>query len=295
MLDCLEREAAADLRTGISVVLNVRDEERHLPYALRSVASWAADVVVVDMASTDATVRIAESLGARVFPHERLAWVEPARAFAIAQARCPWILLLDADELVPEPLSRRLRELARHGEADVVRLPRVNYLLGGPLLSTGWNPSREMHARFFRRGAVLIPDRLHQPFRPRPGMRSLDLPYVEGEALVHFNYVDVDHFVAKLDRYTTLEAEHALARGERSSGRRALAEALREWAARYLRHGGFRDGWRGFYLALLMAFYRITVQAKMASRERLGSAADVDRSYAREAERLLAEYRTPVG
>jgi glycosyltransferase involved in cell wall biosynthesis len=289
----LERGSPSASGTDVSVVLNVRDEERHLPYALRSVVPWAAEVVVVDMASTDATVRIAESFGARVLQHERLGWVEPARGFAIAQARCPWILLLDADELVPAGLARRLREVASRGEADVVRIPRVNHLLGGPLLSTGWNPERERHARFFRPGAVLMPDRLHQPFRPGPGMRTLDLPYAPGEALVHFNYLDVDHFVAKLDRYTTLEAEHALARGERSSRVRALRAALYEWATRYLWHGGARDGWRGFYLSLLMAFYPIAVQAKMASRERLGAAAEVDRSYAREAERLLAEYDVP--
>lgn len=278
----------------ISVVLNTLDEERHLPFALRSVASWATEIIVVDMESRDRSAEIARGFGARVLTHERIGWVEPARGMAIAQATQPWVLVLDADEVVPIGLSRRLRAVAARDDVDVVRIPRVNYLLGAPLLHSGWNPNREMHARFFRPGAVAMPTRLHQPFRPVDGARILDLEYVAGEALVHFNYTDVDHFVAKLAHYTTLEAEHALAHGEVASGGRAVGGAAREWGVRYLWHGGWRDGWRGFYLALLMAFYRIVVQAKMTSRRRLGSAADVDRLYQRAAEDLVAAYRRDV-
>jgi glycosyltransferase involved in cell wall biosynthesis len=270
--------------------VNTLEAERHIPYVLRSVASWVDEMVVVDMESTDRTVAVATELGARVVMHPRLDSVEPARPFAIAQARQPWVLLLDADELVPLGLSRRLRAIATRRDVEVVRIPRVNYLLGAPLLHTGWNPERERHVRFFRPGAVAMPTRLHEPFQARPGARMLDVPYVAGEALLHFNYTDVDEFVARLARYTSNEAVDAIALGERSSPVRALAGAVREWAVRYLWHGGWRDGWRGFYLAWLMASYRLIVQAKIASRERLGSAADVDRGYRRAAEEILAEY-----
>lgn len=275
---------------AISVVVNTLDAERHLAHALRSVASWAAEIVVVDMESTDRTVAIAGAHGARVVSHPRADCVEAARAFAVAQATGPWVLLLDADELVPIGLSRRLAALATANAVDVVRLPRVNYLLGAPLLHTGWNPVRDRHARFFRPGSVVLPTRIHEPIQAAAGARLLELPYVPGEALVHFNYTDVDDFVARLDRYTTVEADHAHARGERASAARGVGAALREWLVRYGRHGGWRDGWRGVHLALLMACYRVIVQAKLAARERLGSGADVAREYADEAERMLAEY-----
>jgi len=280
------------MTAGISVVVNTLDAERYLPYALRSVATWASDVVVVDMGSTDRTVAIAEELGARVVPCARADCVEGARAFAVAQARAPWVLLLDADELVPFGLSRRLQEIAAEGRVDVVRVPRRNHLLGGPLLHTGWNPERDRHVRFFRPGTVDMPTRIHEPLRAQAGARVLDLPYAPDEALVHFNYTDVDDFVARLARYTSVEAAQAVARGERAGGARALGGALREWLIRYLWHGGWRDGWRGFHLALLMAVYPIVVQAKIASRERLGSEEDVLRTYVRDAEQVLAEYRS---
>jgi len=240
--------------------------------------------------STDRTVAIAREHGARVVPHPRADCVEPARAFAVAQATRPWVLLLDADELVPRALSHRLAAVVATDAVDVVRIPRVNYLLGAPILHTGWNPDRDRHARFFRPGSVVLPTRIHEPIRAAASARLLELPYAPGEALVHFNYTDVDDFVARLDRYTTVEADHAHARGERASVGKALGAALREWLVRYCRHSGWRDGWRGAHLTLLMGCYRVIVQAKLAAREHLGSGADVARDYAGEAERVLAEY-----
>ncbi len=275
----------------ISVVVVSLKATRVLAFALRSVASWAAEIVVVDMDSADDTIAIARAHGARVLTHPRAGCVEAARAFAVAAAREPWVLVLDADELVPLGLSRRLRAIAAADAADAVRIPRLNHLLGAPLPHTGWGPERDRQLRFFKPAAVAIPTRIHGPIAPRPGARVVELDVVPGEMLVHFNYTDVDDFVARLARYTTVEADQAHARGESGGAGRGLAAAAREWATRYLWHGGWRDGWRGTHLALLMAVYRVVVQAKLASRRRLGSGEDVRRAYDRDAERVLAAYR----
>ena len=196
--------------------------------------------------------------------HARTGFVEPARAFACAQAAGDWILVLDADELVPPGLARRLRAIADGDGADVVRVPRVNYMLGAPLLHSGWNPERDRQVRFWRRGAVELPERIHGHPVPRPDMRLHDLPYADGEALVHLSHLDVAAFLDKLNAYTGVEARQALARGERPGAWRALGAATREWLARYLRHGGWRDGWRGLYLSFFMAGYRLAAAAKLA-------------------------------
>ncbi|MGH9356058.1 MAG: glycosyltransferase family 2 protein, partial [Terriglobia bacterium] len=135
---------AEKLGSRISVVINTFNEEKNLPYALRSVQTWADEIIVVDMHSEDRTVEIARQFGAKVYFHERMGFVEPARAFAIGQASGDWIMVLDADEIVPEPLSRKLIEIA-HGDegVDAARLPWVNYLLGAAIRHTGWGPSQD--------------------------------------------------------------------------------------------------------------------------------------------------------
>jgi glycosyltransferase involved in cell wall biosynthesis len=278
----------------ISAVVHTRNEERNLPYALRSIRPWVDEIVVVDMESTDGTVAIAERAGARVVAHPPMGFADPARAFGCAQTRGEWILVLDADELVPPALARRLSEVAQREEADAVRIPRLNYLLGGPLLHSGWNPPRDRHVRFFRRGVVTISGRLHEGFRPVDGATVLDLDARAGHVLVHFNYLDTAQFVDRLNRYTTIEAEQARMRGERATPGRALWRAGREWLARYGKHRGYRDGWRGFSLSVCMAFYRFVADAKLIELERVGRRAEIELRYRQEAERILSGVDDPL-
>ncbi|MGI8855216.1 MAG: glycosyltransferase family 2 protein [Thermomicrobiales bacterium] len=274
----------------ISVVINTLNEERNLPYALRSVRSWVDEIVIVDMHSDDRTVEIAESFGARVYPHEPMGFADPARAFAIAQCTGDWILILDADELVPAPTSRTFQSLARNDDYDVIKIPWLNYISGSPLMHTGWGPSQEKHYRFFRRGFLEATAEVHRFLQPSPTARVLELPYRPEHVIVHFNCRDVTEFIDKLNRYTTIEATQALERGARSSPARALFQATKTFLGRYIYPKGFRDGWRGWYFSLFMAFYRLMIHAKMEELRRIGTGEMIDARYREEAERLLAAY-----
>jgi len=269
----------------ISAVMNTLNEEGRITAALRSLKPWVDEIVVVDMDSEDRTVEIAAQFGAQVFQHPRLGYADPARAFAVGKATGDWILMLDADEVVPPDLGRKLRRMANDGRWDVIVIPWVNYLLGRQLRYTGWGPHQDRHPRFFRRGAVDIRPDIHSYIRPASGARILTLPYREGLAVAHFNYVDVRHFIEKLNRYTDIEAATALARGQKPSVARAVGAAVREFGRRYLRQRGWRDGWRGFYLSLLMAGYRIVAEAKLRELTDTGGRERVLEYYRQEARR----------
>jgi glycosyltransferase involved in cell wall biosynthesis len=277
----------------IAVVINTLNEARNLPRAVRSVKPWADEIVVVDMESDDGTAEIAASLGARVFNHPRLGFSEPARAFAVERAESDWILILDADELVPRTLAEQLRSLARSGEYDIVRIPWSNYLFGKMLSGTGWGMAQSYHPRFFRRGAIEFTPDIHDFMHPSPGAKILTLPADTKHAVVHFNYRDVSHFIEKLNRYTTVEAD---TRRASPSLLRTLLRAFREVLSRYVRHGGYRDGWRGIFLASAMAFYRLASWAKQREIEEVGSVGAIDALYDTIAERILADCESgPLG
>jgi len=251
------------MKQKISVVINTLNEERNIPYALRSVHSWADEIVVVDMHSEDRTVDIAREYGAKVYFHERIAVVEGARQLAIDQASNEWILVLDADELIPEPLSRKLLDVIAEDKFDVVIIPRLNYLLGTALMYTGWGPNRDKHPRLFRKGMITASSTIHDSFKPVNGARILELDYQENHAIVHLAYTDTVHFINKLNRYTSVEAQQAFERGERASYFNAIFYSLKELLYRYVIKKGYRDGWRGFYLSGMMAFYRWASYAKL--------------------------------
>lgn len=278
----------------ISAVINTLNEEANLPFALRSLRGWVDEIVVVDMHSDDRTAEIARSYGARVVLHERTFAVDGARAFGLAQATGEWVMILDADEVVPPALGRRLRELARGGTTDVVEIPFLHYLLGAPLYHTGWGPEQERHARFFRRGAMIPTDRIHAYLQRAEGVRSVRLPMSDELAVHHLNYLDANHFLHKLNRYTDVEAAQRFALGERATPARALWGGAREFLRRFVRHRGYRDGWRGFYLSLFMGFYRVATHAKLTEMENGCGREAVGARYRAQAERLLADAPGPV-
>jgi glycosyltransferase involved in cell wall biosynthesis len=277
----------------ISVVINTLNVERTLPYALRSV-QWADEIIVVDMHSEDRTAEIARTFGAKVYLTQGPGVNVPARAFAIAQASNEWILVIDADELVPESLCRELKEIARSSSAEAVELPFVNYLLGAALSYTGWGPSQDSHLRFFRKGKMIASPLVHHELQLLENAVVSRVEYDGSNAIVHFAYGDVSHFVEKLNRYTTIEAKQAFERGDRANGWLALPRAARQFLQRYLRLHGYRDGWRGLYLSGLMAMYRWTTHAKLQELESTGGREAVLESYRLEAERIIAGYEVKV-
>lgn len=276
----------------ISAVLNTLNEEARLPLALRSLKPWVDEIVVVDMHSDDRTVEVARSFGALVYEQERAGYVEPARALAVSKATGDWILILDADEIVPRSLARRLRSIADEGTCDVVRVPRANWIIGEVIAHSGWGPSQDGYFRFFRRGALQLFTEIHRAPRPVPAARQLDLRREPDAAIVHFNYVDAHDFLERLDRYTSVEAQNAATRGVRPSRLRDIGRPLQAFLWRYFRLGGWRDGWRGFALAGMMAFYRFAAEVKLREIAEGLSAVEIRRRYRAEAERLLGEYES---
>lgn len=244
----------------ISVVINTRNEENNISYCLESVA-WCDEIIVVDMESEDSTVAIARRYTDKIFTHEKVLAFDIARKFAVDQATGEWILLVDADELVPKTLAKRLREIAVNDEADAVQIPFKNYLLGRWNRYTGWWP--DYHCRFFKRSVMDFSEHVHAYQHLNDSARKLYCPAEERYAIHHFAYTDVRQFIEKLNRYTTIEAHHL--RDEKRPFRYAkvFSAGLGEFYNRYFRCRGYKDGARGLFVSLMMGMYRMISYVKL--------------------------------
>ena len=108
--------------TGISLCMIVRNEAQYLDACLKSVNGVADEVIVVDTGSTDSTVEIASSHGAKIVTH---AWdndFSSARNVALESAVGDWILVLDADEELSEKSREKIRGLVKASRADGVEI-----------------------------------------------------------------------------------------------------------------------------------------------------------------------------
>jgi glycosyltransferase involved in cell wall biosynthesis len=82
----------------LTAALIARDEERHLPRCLASIAELVDEIVVVDTGSRDGTIDVARSFGAVVVEAEWTDDFAAARNLALGLATGRWILSIDADE-----------------------------------------------------------------------------------------------------------------------------------------------------------------------------------------------------
>lgn len=223
----------------LSLVLITRDAAHELAACLAS-ASFADEIVVVDSGSGDDTVAVARGAGARVIEH---AWegFGPQKNFAVGEARHDWVLCLDADERVTPPLAATIVALFAGGAppAPAYALARRNRFLGRWLAHGEGYP--DWNVRLFdRRHARWTLDPVHEHVvADRPPIRLAgDLEHASAES--------IDAYIAKQNRYTTLQAQALHARGERAGAWRIVVSPLARFFRFYVIKGGFRDGIAGF-------------------------------------------------
>ncbi len=274
----------------ISVVINTLNEGKNINNAIQSVKHWADEIIVVDMYSDDGTADIARKLGAKVFFHERIGFVEPARQFAINEARNDWVLVLDADEIVPKSLSKLIFKIIYENKYDIINIPWLNYLLGTPLMYTGWGPNQDKHSRCFKKSGMEISSIIHKGLIPKPNSKIYNMNYREGNAVIHFNYVNTNHFIQKLKKYTYIEATQII-NTKKLTIFVAIFRSIKELFNRYIIKKGYKDGWRGFYLSIAMAFYYLTVYANFKELEEFGEPKNILLHYQNIANDIISEYK----
>ena len=247
----------------LSAIVLTKNEERNIVDCLRSL-SWADEVLVLDSGSEDATVSLAQKMGARVetrpfdnFPRQRNAALELARG--------EWVFFVDADERATEELAGEVRKVIAQREADDFWVPRHNYIFGRLIRHAGWYPDYQLRLFLKARGRYDETREVHE-------LVMLDGPqgYLENP-LVHYNYEDIGQFIERQDRYTEMEAAYLLRGGERAKVRHFVLQPCREFRRRYVTLQGYRDGRHGLLLGLLMAYYEGVKYLKLWRLQRRGA------------------------
>lgn len=254
-------------------IIHTKNEERNIGRALQSLASICDEVLVADMSSSDNTRAIAIRLGARVLDVPDYGYADPAWSLALDAVEADWVLRIDADEFLPPELAGRLEEVAHADEADVVDVPRLNFMFGQPLRGTGWASDWDRHFFFFKpehlRSVPPELTKVHTVMGPLPGARVLRLPAEDSLSVWHFNYTDWAHFVTKMNKYTSLEAEQGTP-GARSDLRSLGKSLVHEIRYRGIKGRAWRDGYRGAGLLALMCMYRSLVWLKSRQLDEVG-------------------------
>ena len=246
-------------RPRLSAVVIAQDEESNLRRCLSSVTSVADEIVVIDGGSQDDTRRIARQFTERVIVHPFSGHIEQ-KNFALQQARCEWVLSLDADESLSPKLEASVRNtfpgLCRR--FDGFGVTRRSLFLGQWMSYGGWYPDRK--TRLVKRelaiwGGTNPHDKLILPEASRIGKLAGDL--------LHFTSPDLRTHLRKQRSHSQAMAAERFNRGGAVSATEFWLHPVAAFLRSYLLLQGFRDGRHGLLLAACAAFYRLQVAARL--------------------------------
>lgn len=246
----------------ISAVVVTYNADWRLERCLESLR-YADELIVVDMCSSDDTVTRARRYTDRVFVRDGGGDINGNANFGIAQARGTYIHVAAQDHVIPPTLAAELRAFADADQVDVVIIEQRTFKFGKELRHGA--ADERATPFFYRKGKVVIPaGALHRWPSICDGARVATASH----ALLHNSDVTISDWITKLNRFTDLDvqrlgfAHHGDILRPFGCARVALRMAHMFWNL-YFRRRGYRDGEHGFLLAMFLAFYHLTEEAKL--------------------------------
>jgi glycosyltransferase involved in cell wall biosynthesis len=241
----------------ISVCIISGAEAGRIGRALASVASWTSEIILVlNPEVADGTDQIAASFGAKVFREPWKGHIAQKNS-ALEKATQPWILGLDADEAVSEPLRDEILALpAPFSNCAAYSFPRRTFYLGRWIRHGDWYPDRG--ARLWQQGKARW-----------VGVDPHDCLRVDGATaklrhdLLHYSNPNISSYVSKINYFADLFLQRQLAKKARWSAVGAIFRAVWRFVRAYFFRLGFLDGYPGFFIAASTAYSTLVRHSRL--------------------------------
>ena len=246
----------------LSAVVSAYNEEENIERCLKSL-SFADEIVVVDNQSLDKTAEIAKKYTKNIFtqknnPKE----IDLQKNFGFEKASNDWILSVDADEEVSKELAQEIKKtINRKDSIKGYWIPRKNIIFGKFIENTGWYPDPQL--RLFKKGfAKFAKAHVHEPVKLNGESAYLN------EHIIHHHYQSIPEFLNKtINLYVPSETEEYINKGYEFSYFDAIRFPLNEFLRRFFARKGYKDGFHGLILSLLMAFYHFLIFASLWEKQ----------------------------
>src|SRR3972149_1526016 len=127
----------------ITVVIHTLDDQENIVDCMESAKLLTDKIIVIDMESRDATVKLAKKSGAEIYFFPPASYVEPARNFGIGKASTKWVFLLDTDERLTPELAEEIKSALVNPQYSHFKINRKNIFSGVKWLKHGgWWPDQ---------------------------------------------------------------------------------------------------------------------------------------------------------
>ena len=249
----------ARTKLPIAVCIIAGNEAHRIGRTLASVRDWTAETIVaIDDGVKDGTDKIAAGYGARVVSQP---WAGHAahRNFATGFATQPWLLVLDADEVVSDTLRQELiatlAALGNNPAPAAYDFPRMSFFAGRWIRHGDWYPDRVL--RLWRQGSGEWEGGLHEKLVVRGEIRSL-----RGD-LLHYSNENINQLLGKIGLYSDRFARDRAAAGKPAGLLDLAIRPYWKFFRAYILRLGFLDGWPGYFIAWMNAFSTVVRYSKV--------------------------------
>jgi len=244
----------------LSVVIIAKNEHNRIKDCLESVYGWVDEIVVVDDESSDDTCAIAHRYTDKIFIRP-MELEGKQRNFGASKVNNDWILILDCDERLTDELKNEIAGVITKGDPKIAAYwaPQINYLGDVPLNHGGWSsPHIRLYNKNYGQWSEAHYDVIHPGFRVSAGYHGGNLK----SKTIHYSFSNVENFIAKINRYSTLEAVKWHLDGRKMSLGKAIWRTGDRFGRRFIGKKGYKDGFYGFVAAVLSAFHELAAYSK---------------------------------
>jgi glycosyltransferase involved in cell wall biosynthesis len=253
---------------AISVVIIAKNEQGRIKDCLESVYGWADEIVIVDDESTDDTRTLALKYTDTIFTRH-MDIEGKQRNFGASKSKNDWIMLLDCDERMTDDLKNEIATAIKEGDPKIAAYwaPQINYLGDVQLNHGGWsNPHIRLYNKKYVKWSEADYDVIHPGLKFSDGYRGGNLK----AKTIHYSFRNVEDFIKKINRYSTLEATKWYLDGRKMSMGKAMWRSWDRFFRRFISKKGYKDGYYGFVAAVLSGFHEFAAYSKYKEMKEKG-------------------------
>ncbi len=247
-------------KVQISAALATFNEENNIVDCIKSLKTFADEIVVVDGNSTDRTAELAENNGARVIETTNKQMFHINKNLAINNCKNPWIFLIDADERISDELADEIKKkVSENPKESGFWVNRRNWFLGGFLTKGGAYPDSVI--RLFKKGKSRLPElSVHEQVKIEGTVGRLN------NDILHFADPGFARYLMRANRYTD-QTSHEINKIDPGIGFFTIVnymfiKPIRTFSLIYFRNRGYVDGFRGFVWALFSSAHHFYAYVK---------------------------------
>lgn len=237
---------------GLSLGIITKNEEKNIKECILSVKEIVDEIVVVDDCSDDATLKIAQELGAKVYIR-KLDDFSAQKNYLIAKCQSDWILILDADERIDGVLKDEIKKILSNSTADGYEVLRKNFIFGKHLKYGG--NGNDWVLRLFQKSKAQFFNPVHEVLRVNGKVER-----IRKGCILHNSIPNLTNYVEKLNLYTELESRFIKKR--KFLILRLVFAPILVFVKRYFFKLGILDGQQGLIFYILCSMYTFVKYVK---------------------------------